>query len=205
MENLVEDLNNILQLNVDKELSVSNGKTHLYKAILKFNRLCIDRNIRIEKTAKNPHLGNKYANLDGIIDAISLAMTDADLIYTGEIEGDEFVGSIIEVHFGQSIASRRKLNTFYINRKNDPENKLPLTIQEFGSMITYLRRYFLSSLLNLSTDEEDDGNAGSGTKPKLGTTEKIQFKTKLAKKEVTIEELKEKYAISRDDEKFLLG
>jgi hypothetical protein len=39
--------------------------------------------------------------------------------------------------------------------------------QAYGSVITYQRRYALSAILGLNTDEDDDGNKASTQKEKL--------------------------------------
>ncbi len=204
-DNLEKDLNNTVEQVVINTVEITTPKIELYKAIANFNRLYIERNIRIEKTSKNPFLGNKYADLNSINNAILGILTEANLVFIVDIDEDEMKGSLVEITSGQFVSSKRSLSSFYMNRKGDPQNTLPLSVQEFGSMITYLTRYFLKSILNLSTDEEDDGNAASNTKPKLTPTEKTLYRGKLSKKEITIEELKEKYNISKDEEKMLLN
>ena len=204
-DNLEKDLNNTVEQVVINTVEITTPKIELYKAIANFNRLYIERNIRIEKTSKNPFLGNKYADLNSINNAILGILTEANLVFIVDIDEDEMKGSLVEITSGQFVSSKRSLSSFYMNRKGDPQNTLPLSVQEFGSMITYLTRYFLKSILNLSTDEEDDGNAASNTKPKLSPTEKTLYKGKLSKKEITIEELKEKYNISKDEERMLLN
>ena len=39
-----------------------------------------------------------------------------------------------------------------------------MTAQELGSAVTYIRRYALSAILGLATDEDDDGNHAAGNK-----------------------------------------
>ena len=42
--------------------------------------------------------------------------------------------------------------------------------QEFGSLLTYLRRYSLSALLGIATEADDDGAAANGRESKLAHT-----------------------------------
>lgn len=43
-----------------------------------------------------------------------------------------------------------------------PINGEHLSAQEFGSLVTYMRRYALVALLGIATEEDDDGNHASG-------------------------------------------
>jgi hypothetical protein len=71
------------------------------------------------------------------------------------IEGaDYIVTTIYHTPSKETITSKSKI---YLQKA---------TAQEYGSYVTYMRRYALSAMLGLVTDEDDDGNAASQAKPK---------------------------------------
>jgi hypothetical protein len=112
----------------------------------------------INKTTDNPFFKSKYASLPDIWAAIKELLGKHNLLVmhqTEVIDGNEFIiTTIYHVPTEQKIQSASKI----ILSKN--------TAQEYGSYITYMRRYALSALLGLITDEDDDGNAASQAKPK---------------------------------------
>ena len=89
--------------------------------------------------------------------------------------------------------------------KNDP--------QGLGSAITYQRRYALGAILGLNIDIDDDGNAAS-TQPKKQSsddkpwlnpnTENWIKSINACRNGYTIDDVKSKYKISKDNEKKLL-
>ena len=64
--------------------------------------------------------------------------------------------------------------------------------QVLGSQITYLRRYALSSILGLVTDEDNDAH-GEQVKPKITDKRFEEAKTAIANKRVTIDQIQKKY------------
>jgi hypothetical protein len=112
----------------------------------------------ISKSTDNPFFKSKYASLPDIWEAIRSLLGEHKLYVSHTLhsdpEGDFIVTQIIHVPTGSLIES----NTRITLAKN--------TAQEYGSYITYMRRYALSAMLGLVTDEDDDGNAASQAKPK---------------------------------------
>ena len=103
------------------------------------------------KGSTNPHFKSKYADLNSLREAIRepLSVNDLSVIQLPrttdgfvEIEtmlmhkSGEFISEVLQMPYGQ----------------NSP--------QAIGSALSYCRRYSLSSILNLSADD-DDGNAAT--------------------------------------------
>lgn len=100
----------------------------------------------------------RYASLPVIIDTIRKPLTSNSMWFTQMTSTNEH-GQIqlttkLMHSSGQWIASDTP-----IERKG-PGN------QEFGSALTYMKRYALCALLGIAADEDDDGNAGDGKKEK---------------------------------------
>lgn len=118
----------------------------------------------IGKDAQNPHFRNRYATLDALTDFVRPILqkhgltviqggTDAAL---SRIEGGvEYRVAAIEVETMLLHTSGEWISSSYVM----PIEKS--TPQGAGSAITYGRRYGLSSLLALTTDEDEDGNLAS--------------------------------------------
>jgi hypothetical protein len=64
------------------------------------------------------------------------------------------------------------------------------TPQGHGSAITYLRRYALSAVLGIATEDDDDGNAASATKPAAAKPATPAPTKKIAAPEVVVAEQK---------------
>lgn len=95
---------------------------------------------------------------------------------------------------------------------------LPMTSQEEGSVITYMRRYAYSSMLGLVADEDDDGNVGekNDVKAKEAVLPWLNKNTtnakgvnmwkyaeeKLKSGEITVDEIKKSYKLSKANEEY---
>jgi hypothetical protein len=103
------------------------------------------------KGSINPHFKSKYADLNALREAIRepLSVNDLSIIQlprtaAGAVEietmllhkSGEFISEVLQMPYGQN------------------------TPQAIGSALSYCRRYSLSSILNLSADD-DDGNAAT--------------------------------------------
>lgn len=100
----------------------------------------------------NPHFKSKYANLTITQEYARGPLGKHGLSLIQSLESDEngyFVESILAHSSGQWLKSRIKLMLF----KND--------MQGLGSATTYAKRYAAQSILGLSGDDDDDGNAAS--------------------------------------------
>ena len=107
----------------------------------------------VGKNKQNPHFGSKYADLAAIMDEARPIMGENGLALVQnlvESSPDEVRLLTTLYHTsGQYFSSLITLKP----SKTDP--------QGVGSAITYARRYSLSPLLGIVTEEDDDGNAAS--------------------------------------------
>jgi hypothetical protein len=109
----------------------------------------------VEKNAANPHFKSKFAPLDSIIEMIRPILPKHGLSVTQHCDIPEsgagiIVETVIAHKSGQYISSR----LFMPVAKQDP--------QGYGSSLTYGKRYALSAVLGIVSDEDVDGNQGDG-------------------------------------------
>ncbi len=96
----------------------------------------------------------KYATLGGIIDTIRKPFTENGLWFSqhvSRVENTDVLTTRLLHSSGQWLASETIITT-----DEGGGN------QQFGSALTYMRRYTLCALLGIVADEDDDGNAGDG-------------------------------------------
>jgi hypothetical protein len=124
---------------------MSTQQSEFAKALIQFQSECSI----VEKNARNPHFKSEYADLEQIIKATREPLKKANLCFIQGVSMNEqgqevFATRIIHVS-GESELCTCLLGPY----KN---------IQEKGSLITYLRRYQLISMLGISGgDVDDDG------------------------------------------------
>lgn len=109
----------------------------------------------IDKNATNPFFKSKYADLASIIAGIKPVLAKYGLAVTQPMRPNTeaaTVETILMHKSGQWIKSCISLKP----KANSP--------QEMGSAITYARRYSLSAILNISTEDDDDGNGATNPK-----------------------------------------
>jgi hypothetical protein len=106
--------------------------------------------------AKNPHFGNKYASLSGVVAAIRPALNKQGIVFTQ--------------HPTTLDDGSPALKTTLIHAESNDTiwATMPLIVskadaQGYGSALTYARRYALLSVLGLVGDEDDDANAASSS------------------------------------------
>lgn len=107
----------------------------------------------VSKDGANPHFKSKYATLDNIIDETRpvLAKHGLAILQMPGGDGENVIMRTMLMHESGEWLETEPLVMRPV--KNDP--------QGMGSCITYARRYSYSSLLSISTDEDDDGNGAS--------------------------------------------
>jgi hypothetical protein len=124
----------------------------LYKALAAFQA-------EVPNIYKNSQgYGYKFADLGKINDIIKPLLTKNGLGYIQPIQGTAIKTIVFHVESGESIESLAEI----------PQGVQLAKMNEFqvlGSAITYLRRYSLSSILGLITDEDADA-AGEQVKTK---------------------------------------
>ncbi len=99
------------------------------------------------KDKSNPFFKSKYADLASVWDACRDALSDNGLAVVQTINQNDKGMSLITT-LGHSSGQWIKSEMPIITAKNDP--------QSLGSIITYYRRYSLSSIVGVSP-EDDDG------------------------------------------------
>jgi len=104
----------------------------------------------VPKTALNPHFRNKYATLDAIVAMARPILNKHGLAITQAV----IAGDVLETVLHHSGGERCTVGQMTLRRDKQ-------TMQGLGSAITYARRYSLGSVLGITTDDDDDGNAAS--------------------------------------------
>ncbi len=119
----------------------------LEQALLEFQKAAPS----LHKDAKNPHFGNAYLSLDGLLAKIRPALNKQGLLV---------------IQSPTLFESFPALRTRIIHAETGEffEDVMPLAAQQQtpqaqGSAITYARRYSLMAMLGLVADDDDDGNA----------------------------------------------
>jgi len=108
------------------------------------------------KSGKNPHLRNTYATLDDIIAAVRGPLAANGLSFIQPLsaakDDDSYALETTILHeSGEWISTWAVVPTLSSNRGVNE-------LQAFGSALTYMRRYMLSAMLGINTEEDDDGN-----------------------------------------------
>jgi len=137
-------------------------------------------------SANNPFFKSKYAPLNEILNGVRPVLGKYGLSILQMPGGDSQDTSITTILMHESGEWIESDPLTMKAVKNDPQGA--------GSVITYARRYSLSAVLGISSEDDDDANHGSGNntadKPHLAPS---QSDTKT----VNDAQLKRLYAISR--------
>jgi hypothetical protein len=104
----------------------------------------------IKKDASNPFFKSKYASLSNILDSIKEPLIESGLSVVQLPTGQHELTTIITHESGEYIASTFTMKPV----KDDP--------QGLGSVISYQRRYALSSALLLNVEDDDANHATFG-------------------------------------------
>lgn len=126
---------------MEKSSSIKN----LAKALITFH-VKVDT---IKRDAKNPFFKSKYASLSNILESINIPLIESGLCFSQFPTGEYGLTTILmHSESGEYIESYYEMKPI----KDDPQGR--------GSVITYQRRYALSSVLGLNIEEDDDANTG---------------------------------------------
>lgn len=101
-----------------------------------------------KKGSMNPFFKNKYADLNDVLEAIVPALNNNGIVLLQplvNIEGKNFVKTVLMHKSGEVFES---LAEIFCNKQNDA--------QAYGSGVSYARRYSLSSICGIGS-EDDDG------------------------------------------------
>lgn len=153
--------------------------------------------ISIKKDRTVPVGGGRmrsYTTLDEIISKIKPVLTNCGLIITQHMAGDSVVTFLHHVS-GQFLASKVAFTPMNGNNVN--------ALQAYGGGLTYLKRYSISALLFVSSDEDLDGaDAGNHTVAALPSlpADKFAEVKKFLANGGTIAQVRQKYTISKEVE-----
>lgn len=114
-----------------------------------------------KNSAKNPQFNSKYAPLQDILSLARplLAKQGLSIVQstTGDLE-NVTVSTMLLHSSGQYIETEPFILKGEQTLKGGGKT---LNVQGAGSMITYIRRYQISAILGLSSEDDDDGNHAS--------------------------------------------
>jgi len=117
----------------------------------------------VSKDAENPYFKSKYASFENIRSAIKEALTASGLSFSQFPTGEDSLTTILMHNSGEFIQGTVKMT---------PKDRTP---QAQGSAITYMKRYALSAVLGLATEDDDDGNIATQPKKVIAKEEKGLF------------------------------
>ena len=132
------------------------------------------------KNANNPFFKSKYVPLENVVDSITKASSKHGLSFTqfpsSDESGNVTVGTMVMHESGEWIEyDPIRLKPV----KNDP--------QAVGSAITYAKRYALSAIFGITSDNDDDGNEATQlgrTTPKAVPKKQVSTTSNKIPKEV---------------------
>jgi hypothetical protein len=121
----------------------------LAKAQAAFPPIPRDKEVEV-KTRTGGTYTFRYAPLDTIFAAVRGPLSSNGLAIAQLLDGPDLVTVLLH-ESGATLTARSPLP----HQEGD-------TVQQYGSAITYLRRYALQAILGIASEEDDDGNAASG-------------------------------------------
>lgn len=129
----------------------SESITEINKALVSFRKEVKQP----KKDAKNPFFKSSYSTLDVVIEAIDNTATKHGLSFiqypTNNEKGEIGITTMLLHESGEIM----EFDPVFMK----PEKNTP---QAAGSVISYLRRYTISSIFGITSDEDDDGNQATG-------------------------------------------
>jgi len=171
MEAAVEYKNDNLQY---KQGNKSELISALCKATLEFEPITKDSRAKV-KTKSGSEYSYEYVSLDLIIISTRKALANNGLNVRHYIEFKEDGKSWL-------VSELRHSSGCEPDKTESPIDKFTgdsymSIVQNYGSIMTYLRRYHMALLLNIAIDEDDDGNAKEQGKKQSETTKQSQNNT----------------------------
>lgn len=147
-------------------------------------------------TANNPFFKSKYAPLSDILNDVRpiLAKNGLSVIQTPGGDGVNVIVTTLLVH-----ESGEWIESDPLVLKADKA-----TAQGAGSAITYARRYALSALLGISSEDDDDGNGATGSGNEAIDDVKIKALQQLCKKKGITEDYVAKFKKKKSFKEFTM-
>lgn len=107
-----------------------------------------------KNVANNPFFNSKYAPLDEVINTIKEPLSKHGLSYIQMPNSED--GALVSITTMLLHESGEWIESDPLKLKNDKP-----TAQGSGSSITYARRYQLSAMLGIASEDDDDGNTAT--------------------------------------------
>lgn len=145
-----------------------------------------------KKNSVNPFFKNKYSSLNDVLSAVVPALNNNGIVLLQplvNIEGKNYVKTVLMHESGETFES---LAEIFCTKQNDA--------QAYGSGISYARRYSVSSICGIGS-EDDDGQKAVQQKPQA--TKEVMQKAKTAN--ATLEQIKTKYSVSAELETYFFN
>lgn len=145
-----------------------------------------------KKNSVNPFFKNKYSSLNDVLSAVVPALNNNGIVLLQplvNIEGKNYVKTVLMHESGETFES---LAEIFCTKQNDA--------QAYGSGISYARRYSVSSICGIGS-EDDDGQKAVQSKPQA--TKEVMQKAKTAN--ATLEQIKTKYSVSAELETYFIN
>lgn len=152
----------------EAKLSQSENCNEIYSALAKAQGAMT----AASKDAKNPFFNSKYADLSSVFNACRAALSDNGICVLQTTHVNEldqtYLKTVLGHGSGQWISSEIKIDipppgSIEID-KYGKEKKVNI-MQALGSILTYQKRYQLSSIVGVAPAEDDDGNASNYSLP----------------------------------------
>ena len=146
-------------------MNKSESITELNKALANFHKELKQP----MKDANNPFFKSKYVPLENVVEAIDDVAPKFGLTYSQypvtTDDGKVGISTVLLHESGEFIE--------YPPATTKPDKNTP---QGVGSELTYMRRYSLSAVFGITSDQDDDGNEASGnTKAKQTSNKNVQM------------------------------
>ena len=109
---------------------------------------------KVIKNRVNPAFKSRYADLEAILDAVRPSLNAQGIFISQDVENEPGAVSCLTILTSRDGA-RVSGGKITIPLPKDSRN----AAQALGSAITYARRYSISAVLSISSDDDDDGNA----------------------------------------------
>lgn len=144
-------LSDVPETTASYHLGAGSGRKNLAAALAKAQAEC--QNVAMNRT--NGHFKSRYADLSAVRDAIVPVFNKHGISIIQAPTTDDFSGFSLETRLLHSSGEELVFNF-----------PLPSDVTKMhavGSAISYARRYTLSALACIASEEDDDGNAATNT------------------------------------------
>jgi len=111
----------------------------------------------VKHDSVNPHFKNKYASLKAIMAEIKRVFPKHGLYVRQFVKRDGDGAFVLVTSIEDEAGNTRVTDCPLLNPKGD--------MQGFGSALSYARRYSLSTIAGIVTEDDDDGEAAAISRP----------------------------------------